>query len=295
MEIYLGRIRAHDPLGMWWNSTEPRQWEDRPKFMIAADDLVEFCKLFLHYSGKQASKAAGFETITHLNSTMLLVDVMHGTNQHHSAKEYLRPAVKRLLEPLCHLHNIMLPIIECPAPKFYIDAVKQTIQRKAPSAQDLNLSLASALAEGYAFFRAGDFHSAALQYETAVDKFRAGSQEYSRNERMVEGRYAGAVVWKIKYVLLHRLELGLAKANFQLQHYEMAHRWTIAAELDFRDTEEIVSEMWYCRALASKALGEVERAYQEMDKALQKMPNHAKLRAEKAALSDLLPPEKRTH
>lgn len=288
MELYLGRIRTHDPLGMWWNSTEPRQWEARPKFMIAADDLLQFCKLFLHGSGREASEAVGFDTITHLDRSILLVDVLHPINQLNSTEEYPRPAIRRLLEPLCYLHNIMLPIIEGPAPKSYIEAVKQKIQRKAPSAAALNLLVASMLKEGDTALSAKDFHSAALQYESAIDKLRAGSQDCARYDRMVEGKWAGAFVRKIKYVLSHRLELGLALANLLLQHYEMAHHWTFAVTQGINDTNRLISQMWYYRALASKGLGEIERANTEIDKALHVRPNDEIFRAEKAALSDLL-------
>lgn len=288
MELYLGRIRTHDPLGMWWNSTEPRQWEARPKFMIAADDLLQFCKLFLHGSGREASEAVGFDTITHLDKAMLLVDVLHPINQHDSTEEYPRPAIRRLLEPLCYLHNIMLPIIECPAPKSYIEAVKQKIQRKAPSAAALNLSVASMLEEGDTALSARDFHSAALQFESAIDKLRAGSQDCARYDRMVEGKWPGAFVRKIKYVLSHGLELGLALANLQLQRYEMAHHWTFAVTQGIKDTNHLVSQLWYYRALASKGLGEMERANAEMDKALHLRPNEEVFQAEKAALCDLL-------
>lgn len=288
MEIHLGRIRTHDPIGMWWNSTEPRQWESRPKFMIAADDLLQFCKLFLHGSGREASEALGFDNIIHLDRAILLVDVLHPMNQHDSTEERPRPAVRRLLEPLRYLHNMMLTIIECPAPQSYIEAVKQEIQRKAPSAAALNLSVAAILQEGDTVLTAGDFHSAALQYENAVDKLRAGSQLCARYERMVEGKWPGAFVRKVKYVLLHRLELGLAIANFHLQRYEMAHHWTSAVIQGIRDTNQLVSQMWYYRALASKGLGEIERANAEIDKALRLRPNEGIFQAKKATLSDIL-------
>ena len=288
MEIYLGKKKS-DPPGMWWDSPKPGQWEARPKFMIAADDLLEFCKNFFNISDYKVSLTAtgALDKIAYLKKTMLLVDVLHTNNQHTSAKKYLRPAVQRLLEPLGHLHNIGIVIIECPAPNAYVKAIAQSIQRKAPSAQDLNNSVISLTEEGDAAFLKGDFQSAALQYETAFDKLQAGSQRPAGRERMIGGGYTGAFVTDVKGELLHRLQLGLAKANFQMQNLEMAHHWTLNVVRGFKDTDQVISQMWYYRALASKGLGEFGRAYKEMRRAQLRNPNDPKIRDEMAAWSDL--------
>ena len=287
MEIYLGRKKS-DPPGMWWNSPKPGQWEARPKFMIAADDLREFCKNFFSISDYKVSPTAtGLDKIAYLKTTMLLVDVLHTKNQHTGAKKCLRPAVQRLLEPLGHLHNIGIVIIECPAPNAYVEAIAQSIQRKAPSAQLLNISVISLIEEGDAAFLKGDFQSAARQYETAFDKLYAGSQRPARRERMIEGGYKGAFVTIVKRELLHRIQLGLAKANLQMQNLEMAHHWTLNVVRGFKDTDQVISQMWYYRALASKGLGEFGRAYKEMRRAQLRNPNDPRIRDEMAALSNL--------
>lgn len=236
----------------------------------------------------QVNSTFGYDTVTHLDRSMLLVDVLHPMDQYDSTEEYPRPVVRRLLEPLRYLHHIMLTIIECPAPKSYIEAVKQDIERKAPSAAALNVSLTSMADAGDRALNMAWFELANIIYEDTMDNFRAGSQDYERNERMTEGKWTGNYVLKVKEIVKQRLELGLAIANFHLQRYEMAYHWTYAVILGIKSPKRVVSLMWYYRALSSKGLGEIERANAEMDKALQLMPNDAAFQAEKAALSDLL-------
>ena len=58
--------------------------------MIASEDLHEFCKLFVHYIKKVAGPAAWFDTMTHLETAMLLVDVLCTVDQHGSPGEHVR-------------------------------------------------------------------------------------------------------------------------------------------------------------------------------------------------------------
>lgn len=288
MDIYLGNTRRIDSPEIWWNSPKPQEWTARPKFMIASNDLLQFCKMFLFSGGRAAKRSPESERMLHLETTMLLVDVLYTTDQHKSANEFLRPAARKLLEPLCYLHNIGLVIIKGAVPNLYLEATTQRIQRQAPSTQDLVHSISSLKEQGDAAFLEGDFHSAARQYETAFDELHAGSQGAAKSERMVIGRYTGMFVGKVKKSLKHKLHLRLAKTNLQLQNYEMAHHWTLAVVFGLHDSDKLLSQMWYCRALASKGLGELNRAYGEIRKARLKQPNDLGILAEIATLSGLL-------
>lgn len=292
MEIYLGRANRRDARGRWWNSPKPQKWEIRPKFMIASDDLLQFCKIFLLLSMRAAKTHAESDSMLHLKKAMLLVDVLHKTDQHNRANEGPRPAIRRLLEPLAYFHNIGLVIIEGPVPTLYSEAIRQRIQRRAPSAQDLVHAVSSLVEQGDAAFLKRDFHSAVFVYKSALEKLHAGSQKRPKLERMVEGTYTGMVIGGVKNLLQHKVYLGLSKASLQLKRFEMAHHWTLAVARGLRDTREILSQMWFCRALASKGLGELEQALKEMEMARLIQPNDLGILAEIAILSSLLGPGK---
>lgn len=288
MEIYFGKTQVTDSPGLWWNSPKSQEWNARPRFMIACDDLLEFCKVFMFATRQQACIGKGFDTMTHLETAMLLVDVLHTTNLRNGANECLLPAAQRLLEPLCYLHNIGLVIIEGSAPKSYTEMITQTIQRQAPSAQDVILSTSALKEQGDAEFLKGEFHSAALKYKTAIDQLYPGSGGSIRHELMTTGRYTGMPIGLVKNLLVHRLHLGLAKANFQLQKYEMAHHWTTIVIDRPIDTKAQRSQMWYYRGLASRELGEAYRAYREMRRAHQIRPSDPEILSEMAIMSRVL-------
>lgn len=265
--------------------------------MIACEDLLEFCKVFLFATMQQAfigkGIGSGFDTVIHLETAMLLVDVLHTTNLGNGDSECLLPAAQRLLEPLCCLHNIGLVVIGGSAPKSYSEMITQTIQRQAPSAQDVILSTSALKEQGDAYLFKGEFHSAILNYKTALDQLYPGSVGSKRHELMATGRYTGMHIGKVKNLLVHRLHLGLAKANFQLQKYEMAHHWTtIILDRPF-DTDAQLSQMWYYRGLASRELGEAYRAYREMRRAHQIRPTDPEILSEMATLSSALKRKKR--
>lgn len=226
--------------------------------------------------------------MVHLERTMLLVDVLHTTDQRNGAKECLIPAAQRLLEPLCCLHDIGLVIIEGPVPKSYTEMITQRIQRQAPRAQDVILSTSALKDQGDAAFLKEEFNSAIVMYKAALDQLYPGSQGARRDEYMAAGRYTGTPIGKVKNQLEHRLYLGLAKANFRLKKYEMAHHWTSIIIEGPHDSNKQLSQMWYCRALASNKLGEVYRAYREMRRAHLIQPNDPKISSEMAVLSRVL-------
>ena len=284
----MGRMRRTDSPGVWWNSPKQQIWIDRPRSMIACDDLLDFCRIFLLATRQQACRRRDFDTMVHLERTMLLVDVLHTTDQRNGANVCLTPAAQRLLEPLCHLHNIGLVVIEGSVPKSYIGMITQRIQRQAPRAQDVILSTSALKDQGDAAFLKGEFDSAIASYKTALDQLYPGSQGSRRDEYMAAGRYTGVPIGRVKNLLEHRLHLGLAKANFHLQKYEMAHHWTSIIIEGPHDSYRQLSQMWHCRSLASNKLGEVYRAYREMRRAHLIQPNDPQILSEMAVLSRIL-------
>lgn len=256
--------------------------------MIACEDLLDFCRIFLLATRQEACRHRDFDTMVHLERTILLVDVLHTTDQRNGTNECLMPAAQRLLEPLRRLHNIGLVIIEGPVPKPYKEMITQRIQRQAPKAQDLILTTSTLKDQGDAALFKKKFKSAIAMYKIALDQLYPGSQGSRREEFMAAGRYTGAPIGAVKNLLEHRLHLGLAKAYFQLQKYEMAHHWTSVIIEGPHDSYKQLSQTWYYRALASKELGEVYRAYREMRRAHLMQPNDPKILAEMAALSRVL-------
>lgn len=256
--------------------------------MIASVDLLEFCKFFMFVTWMAASKHSGADTMVHLETAMLLVDILHATDQHSSAITYLRPAMRKLLEPLCYLHNIGLVIIDGPAPKLYLETVTQRIKRRAPSVQEMVQSMSSLIEQGDAAFLGGVFDVAALRYETALNQLHAGSHRREKFEMIIEGKYTGIIIGKVKAMLEYQLHLSLAKTNLQLQRYAMAHHWTIIVVHGRKAPDQEIAQMWYHRALASKGMGELHRAYQEMRKARLKRPDDVMIQAELAGLANHL-------
>ena len=191
----------------------------------------------------------------HLEKTMLLVDVLHMADQHDYATEHPRPAMRRLLEPLCYLHNIGLVIIQGPLPTAYIESITQRIQRPAPNVQDLIRSTTSLEEQANAAYHNGAFHSAISLYDSALENIYAGSQTHARSEVVLQGKLTGMPVGKVKAGLQSRLYRGLARANFQLQRCEMMHHCAIGVVVGGRDTNYLVAQLWYYKVVANKSFG----------------------------------------
>ena len=288
MEIHLGSSQTTDSPEMWWNSPKPQQWESRPKVMVVADDLLESCKILIYELLKAGHRNAQIDNTCSLETTMLLVDVLPMTDRHNSSGEQLRPAVRKLLEPLCFLHNLGIVIIESSAPKRYIDEVKQRIQRQAPSSQELVHSMSLLKEQGDMNLLSNDLNSAALQYEVALDQFWAGCHWGVRNETVVGGSLRGIRVSTALRLLETRLHLGLAIANYRLRKYAAAHQWTNRILRDHKGTDYSISHLWYYRALASERLGELKYAYEEMRQAQLRQPRDVVILTELAVLKTRL-------
>ena len=252
--------------------------------MVVADDLLESCKIIIH----------GFLRIprnTQINplaTTMLLVDVLPMTDRHDSSGEQLRPAVRKLLEPLCFLHNLGLVVIEGLAPKRYTDEVKQRIQRRAPSSQELVHSMSRLKEQGDAKVLSNDLDSAALQYEVALDQLLAGSHWEMRDETVVGGSLNGVPVVAALGLLEWRLHLSLTTTNIRLRKNARAHKWTNIVLRDHQCTDYSVAHLWYYRALASECLGQIKYAYEEMRQALVRQPLDEGISTELALLKSRL-------
>ena len=278
MEIHLGSSQTTESTEMWWNSPKPQQWESRPKIVVVADDLLECCKIFI----REILRAPRKSMINPLAITMLLVDVLPMTDQHNSSGEQLRPTVRKLLEPLCFMHNLGVVVIEGFAPKRYIDEVKQRIQRRAPSSQELVHSMSQLKEQGDML--SNDANSATLQYEGALDQLRAGSHWGVRDETVAGGSLDGVPVVAALRLLELRLHLSLATTNLWLRKNVMAHYWTNIVLRDRQCTDYSVVQLWYCRAIASERLGQTKYAYEEMRQALVRQPGDEVISAELAIL-----------
>ena len=284
MDIHLGSSQITDDTEMWWNSPEPQQWESRPKIMVVADDLLKSCKTFIH----EIQKIPRIPRIENLATTMLLVDVLPMTDRHNSSGEQPRPAVRKLLEPLCFMHNLGLVVIEGSAPKRYIDEVKQRIQRRAPSSQELLHSMSRLKEQGDLKVLNNDLDSAALQYEVAIDQLLAGSHGGVRDERVVGGSFNGVRVVAALGLLEWRLHLSLAMTNIRLRKNARAHKWTDIVLRDHKCTDYSVAHLWYCRACASERLGQTKYAYEEMRQALVRQPRDEVISTDLAILKSRL-------
>ena len=282
MEIHFGSSQTTDSTDMWWNSPKPQQWEIRPKIVVVADDLLEFCKVFVRWILKtpRSTRTDALET------TMLLVDVLPLTAGHDSSGEQLRPAARKLLEPLCFLHNLGLVVIEGSAPKRYIDEVKQRIQRRAPSSQELVHSMSQLKEQGDMLIY--DLDSAALQYEAALEQLWAGSHGGVRNETVVGGSLDGTPVVTALRLLEWRLHLSLVTTNIRLRKNPTAHHWTNIVLRDHQCTDFSVAQLWYYRAFASERLGQTKYACGEMQQALVRQPGDEVFSTELAILKSKL-------
>ena len=278
MEIHLGSSQTTDSTEMWWNSPKPQQWESRPKIMVVADDLLEFCKITI----RGILKTPRNTRVDALETTMLLVDVLPMTDRHDSSGEQLTPAVRKLLEPLCFLQNLGLVVIEGSAPKRYIDEVKQRIQRRAPSSQELVHSMSQLKEQGDML--SSDLESAALQYEAALDQLWAGSHWGVRDEKVVGGSLDGVLVVTALRLLEWRLHLSLATTNIRLRKNATAHYWTNIVLRDHQCTDYSVAQLWYYRAFASEHLGQTKYAYEEIRQALVRQPRDEGILTELAIL-----------
>ena len=285
MEIHFGSSQTTDSTEMWWNSPKPQQWESRPKIMVVADDLLEFCKIFV----RMILKTPRNTRIDALETTMLLVDVMPMTDRHDSSGQQLRPAVRKLFEPLCFLHNLGLVVIEGSAPKRYIDEVKQRIQRRAPSSQELVHSMSQLKEQGEMLIY--DLDSATLQYEAALDLLWAGSHGGVRYETVVGGNFDGTPVVTALRLLEWRLHLSLATTNIRLRKIPTAHYWTNIVLRDHQCADYSVAQLWYYRAFASERLGQTKYAYEEMRQALERQPGDEVISTELAILKSKLDDE----
>ena len=284
MEIHLGLSQTTDSEELWWNSPKPQQWESRPKIVVVADDLSKFCKILM----LGFLKIPRTTRIDALETTMLLVDVLPMTDRHDSSGEQLRPAVRKLLEPLCFLHNLGLVVIEGSAPKRYVDEVKERIQSLAPSSQELFHSMSRLKEQGDVNVLSNDLDSAALQYEVALDQLWSGPHWGERDETVVGGSLNGVPVVGAVRLLQWRLHLSLATTNIRLKKYATAHHWTNIVLRDHQCTDYSVAHLWYYRAWASERLGQTKYAYEEMRQARVRQPRDEVISAHLAVLKSKL-------
>ena len=243
--------------------------------MVVVDDLLEVCKILIY----EVLKAVPINALTDepgsLETSMLLVDVLPMTDRHGSSSEQFRPAVRKLLEPLCFLHNLGIVIIEGSAPKRYIDEVKKRIQRRAPNLQELVDSMSLLKEQGDMNLLSNDPNTAALQYDLALDQCLGGYYRDTsvRNETVVQGHLRGVHANVALDLLIWRLHSGLAAANLHLRKYATAHFWTNVVLLDHTCTDWSISHLWYCRAMASAGKRHHKYAYEEMQQAHVRQPD----------------------
>lgn len=273
MELMVGGILIEES----WRPAKPENWRRCQMFMIACDDLEQFCGVVLyinHFLSIPDSYSASTRILLCLS-----VDII--------AQDYQKPipskndtavpsSIQRLLEPLRRLHGVGGVLIKGPASEIYKGKIRRSVMRGAPTADEMITTACTLKTEGDDAFRSADFWSSVYAYEKAISEIEAVQQPYPCSALVKEGSYSGWLVLNAVQHLHNKLRLDVVSAFVRLHEYHRAHNWTMV-ELWSRtgltwntgavsDTE--VAELWYLKAQASKGLGKIDRAHHELERAL---------------------------
>ena len=260
---------------------EPFYPGSRQRFMIACDDLKQFCGVVL-YINQFLRIPYGYSRSTKILLCLYAEIIARDYQRSIPSKNdtVVESSIKRLFEPLRRLHGVSATIIEGPTSEIYKEKVARSVLRKAPTADEIIATACTLKAKGDDAFRSADFWSSVYAYEKAISEIEAVRQPYYCSALVKEGNYSGWSVLNAVQHLLHELQLDIVSAFVRLHEYHRAQNWTMV-ELWSRtgltwDTgavsDDEVAHLWYLKAQASKGLGRIDRAHDELKWALKLAP-----------------------
>lgn len=279
----LGERTRRSRSGQLWKQTKPEDWGSWQIFMIACDDLEQFCGVVLYISHYMRMPTYYSRLIEmHLGLTVDIVAQDYHSPLPLKNDTAVQPSIQRLLEPLRRLHKVYTVLIRGPASETYKENVKKSIMREAPTAEEMITTACELKALGEDAFRKADFRSCVYTYEKAISDLEAGCQLCDPSTLVTEGKYSGSRVSKASRHLYFMLQLDLVTALLRLQSYDRAHNWTmVEAQMGGGVTSDAeLAQMWYLRAQASREMGIIDRAHDELAQAVTLQPDRNDMAAD---------------
>ncbi len=284
MEVFAGQVvNAGNSVRTerWWTSEERKEWREGSMFMIASDDIRQFCRVILdlhrHIYG------ASLRSQDH---SVVLIDVITRGDQLttclNDGSIPIIDKIQRLLEPFRRLHSIGRVVIAGQINDKYSSEIVAGMMKEPPTSAEMIHTACATKAKGDEAFRNKDFPSSLSAYEKAYDDIEAGHQLSSPFISITEGQYAGVQVLSAEKHLLFTLRMEIVATLLQLHEYENALNW---ADMKLYYSQNVVSKresarFWHLRSQASRGLGLSEAALSELVQAVLDDPDNTKMAAD---------------
>jgi len=236
--------------------------------MITNDELPGFCKALLGIHG--------YWRLGCLLESSLLRLYVHFDRVKASIERVPEsplsdlPSVKLLLEPFCRLHSVRSAEIFGFLSDQYRYDVERSVCKSPPETEAVVLKVSDLNDVGNEAYSNKDFALAISLCEEGMQYVETGFNLAGGHAAIKTGRFIGQNGIRAGCILESELRYGLARAHLALGQNRKAREWAeIAAN---RATENLhitrwpqQARFWFCRAMASKGLGEMERALGELD------------------------------
>ena len=263
------------------------------QIIIAANELPVFCRILRKLDNEGPGLLSNLKLTLRISpSYQPDVDAflnMGSSNQMSQSQRSL-PQQRRLLKPFAMLHSMWnLEIADVDGKTQYIDAqlmedVKKRATRRPYSMEEVLDISAKIKEQGNEAFGAGDFALAYSLYDSAFENLEAGERYLDRGSG--EGGCAEQKYFEAHFLLAFRIWSNSVAALLHLQQWMAAHeRATVVVEKIKMVGEEIifdpaeVAKLYHRRALASKGMGRIARAIEELREALYLNPHNMRMKA----------------
>lgn len=240
-------------------------------FMLTSDELPMLCKAPVglrddHDDRHRVLEAADIQ----LRVLPCLMKAYNGQVPRSTSADL--PSTKLLLEPFRALRGThSLDVVGFVSIQ-YCSAIKCNAYRKGPAVEDVLLKVEDLKNEGDQAQEDGNTTLAISHYQEAIDHLDIGFDLATVDDSST-GIWADGLVHKATKYLYFEVRSALAAVYFSIAEYEMAcEQGQRACLLHLRKIPDPrrprTSQVWFCRAMASKALGNIEIALGEANMAV---------------------------
>ncbi len=198
--------------------------------------------------------------------------------------------LRRLLEPFTALHNIEHCRITGPVTTEYQSYILQQIARPAPNLESAITHISALKDEGNVAYRSHQDIFAIARYEAALMHLLTSFWDQSTSQT---GEFANITTSDASDILSSQLHSNLAAALLRTRRFADCYYWAFKGltlvtrgnnEHSWREIFKLFPKLAFRRALATKGMGDTERAAEEMRFAMGLEPGNATIKRELMAL-----------
>ena len=275
-------------------------FHDESQFVIAGSDLPVFCRILKQLDNvinDERESIPGFRLVLRMfPSCRMGADAFVNTksSKRLSKEPHSLPHQRRLLEPFVALHGITkIEIADQDGQGQYIDAqlmadIKERASQPPDSMRVILKESDKIKVKGNEAFRACDFPLAYSLYSLALQNLNSGRRYLNTDtQEGVPSDMPEETYYRAHLLLAMRIRSNSVAALLHLQQWVTAHERATeiiekirVAKGEISINPEEVVKIHHRRALASKGLGKIPHAVEEIREALSLDPKNARMKAE---------------